>query len=122
MALMGIICGPAHVEGFIRMLCVFCLQWCGRRKSHVEGDTRHPVEIEASLPTYDPFGDYLELLILYGYVTLFVVAFPLAPLLGLINNIVEIRVDSFKLMHECSRPIPMGAEDIGAWSGSAVMQ
>lgn len=33
------------------------------------------------------FEEYLEMIIQYGFVTLFVVAFPLAPLFALVNNI-----------------------------------
>ncbi len=54
-------------------------------------------------------------MILYGYISLFVVAFPLAPLLGLVYNLVEIKVDSYKLLNNCARPVPRGAQDIGAW-------
>jgi anoctamin-6 len=75
----------------------------------------HALESEMTLPKYDPFGDYLEMLILYGYATLFVVAFPLAPLLALGNNLIEIRVDSFKLLYNSARPVPQGAQDIGAY-------
>ena len=49
----------------------------------------------------------------FGYASLFVVAFPLAPLLALINNYFEIRVDSFKLLTNAQRPIPRGAQDMG---------
>ncbi|XP_065556152.1 anoctamin-6-like [Artemia franciscana] len=43
-------------------------------------------------------SEYLELAAQYGFVTLFVAAFPLAPLFALINCIIEIRVDAFKLV------------------------
>ena len=43
------------------------------------------------------------------------VAFPLAPLLALINNFVEIRVDAFKLCYLAKRAEPKGAQDIGTW-------
>ena len=36
------------------------------------------------------FEEYLEMMIQYGFVTLFVSAFPLAPLLALLNNIWEV--------------------------------
>ena len=49
----------------------------------------------------------------FGYATLFVVAFPLAPLLALINNYFEIRVDSRKALKASLRPVPMRAQDIG---------
>ena len=34
----------------------------------------------------------------FGYVTLFAVAFPLAPLCAYINNLVEAKTDLFKLI------------------------
>jgi hypothetical protein len=55
------------------------------------------------------------LAIQYGYVTLFVSAFPLAPFLSLFSNIVEIRTDGWKLLHAYRRAVPLGAEDIGTW-------
>jgi hypothetical protein len=39
------------------------------------------------------YNDYLEIFIQIGYVCLFSLAFPLAPLLALVNNIFEIKVD-----------------------------
>jgi hypothetical protein len=44
------------------------------------------------------FGDYLEMLIQFGFITMFVPAFPLAPLFALINNIVEIRLDAYNIL------------------------
>ena len=41
--------------------------------------------------------EYLELAIQYGFITLFVAAFPLAPLFALLNNIFEIRLDARKV-------------------------
>ena len=61
--------------------------------------------------------DYAELAVQFGYITLFVVAFPLAPLLALANNYVEFRSDAFKLLTQMQRPVPRGAEDIGSWQG-----
>ena len=36
------------------------------------------------------FDEYLELVIQYGFVTMFSAAFPLAPLFALANNIMEV--------------------------------
>lgn len=49
--------------------------------------------------------------------TLFVAAFPLAPLFALLNNIVEIRLDAYKMVKEARRPLAERVEDIGAWFG-----
>uniref|UniRef100_A0A1I8P8X7 Anoctamin n=1 Tax=Stomoxys calcitrans TaxID=35570 RepID=A0A1I8P8X7_STOCA len=61
------------------------------------------------------FGEYLEMVIQYGFVTLFGLAFPLAPLFALINNIVEVRTDAFKMLKHIRRPIAQRAHDIGVW-------
>ena len=36
------------------------------------------------------FDEYLEMVIQYGFVTIFVSAFPLAPFFALLNNIIEV--------------------------------
>lgn len=47
--------------------------------------------------------------------TLFVAAFPLAPLFALLNNIAEIRLDAYKMVTQARRPLAERVEDIGAW-------
>jgi len=59
--------------------------------------------------------DYAELAVQYGYTTLFVIAFPLTPLLALISAILEIKVDGGKLLLNYQRPVAKSAEDIGTW-------
>ena len=61
------------------------------------------------------FDDYGELVIQFGYATLFVSAFPLAPVFACVNNFIEIRVDGWKMCQNTRRPWPSGAEDIGTW-------
>uniref|UniRef100_A0A8C3VU52 Anoctamin n=1 Tax=Catagonus wagneri TaxID=51154 RepID=A0A8C3VU52_9CETA len=61
------------------------------------------------------FYEYLEMIIQFGFVTLFVASFPLAPLLALVNNILEVRVDAWKLTTQYRRMVPEKAQDIGAW-------
>lgn len=56
-------------------------------------------------------------MIQYGFVTLFVAAFPLAPMFALINNIIEIRLDAYTMITTMRRPLAQRAQDIGAWSG-----
>jgi len=74
------------------------------------------VERESNHAPFDgTFGEYDEMVIQYGYVTMFAAAFPLAPLLAFLNNIVEIRSDAFKLLKSTQRPFYQGAQDIGTW-------
>lgn len=51
----------------------------------------------------------------YGFVTIFVTAFPLAPLFALINNILEMRLDAKKFIKYYRRPVPCRVKDIGIW-------
>ncbi|CAF1181091.1 unnamed protein product [Adineta steineri] len=61
------------------------------------------------------FYEYLELIIQYGFVTMFLVAFPLAPLCAFLNNIVEIRIDAHKFVSDVRRPVAKKVADIGIW-------
>jgi len=85
------------------------------------GTTNLMSEIERNfmMPEYDvvlgTFDDYAELCLQFGFATMFVTAFPLATLLALISNYVELRVDAWKLCQVCRRPEPRSIEDIGTW-------
>ncbi|KAF3854770.1 hypothetical protein F7725_022825 [Dissostichus mawsoni] len=48
--------------------------------------------------------EYMEMIIQYGFVTLFVASFPLAPAFALLNNVIEIRLDAAKFVTELRRP------------------
>ena len=77
------------------------------------------IELAFLMPEYHvmlgPFGDYAELVVQFGFTTMFVAAFPLAATLSYINNYVELRVDGWKLCEMCRRPEPRSCEDIGTW-------
>ncbi|KAK3097735.1 hypothetical protein FSP39_012604 [Pinctada imbricata] len=73
-------------------------------------------EVEGAMKKYeDTFEDHLEMFIQFGYVTLFSSAFPLAALCALLNNVVEIRSDAFKLCMNHQRPFGKRTESIGTW-------
>ncbi|XP_071452092.1 anoctamin-6-like [Hetaerina americana] len=59
--------------------------------------------------------EILEIVIQYGFVTLFVAAFPLAPLFALINNIAEIRVDANKMLTQYRRALPHRIKKLASW-------
>ncbi|XP_040049243.2 anoctamin-7 isoform X2 [Gasterosteus aculeatus] len=61
------------------------------------------------------FEEYLEMVLQFGFITIFVAAFPLAPLFALLNNWVEIRLDAHKFACEYRRPVAERAQNIGVW-------
>ncbi|CAM9680880.1 unnamed protein product [Chrysoparadoxa australica] len=89
-------------------------------KGTVEGRTLSEAEKEFIKEDYDvmlgTFDDYAEMVIQYGYATLFVPAFPLSSLMAFVNNYIEIRVDAYKLLNITKRPEPRSVEDIGSWA------
>ncbi|KAF2364625.1 Anoctamin [Trinorchestia longiramus] len=67
---------------------------------------------------FDPrglFPEYLEIVLQYGFVTIFVSSFPLAPLFAFVNNVLEVRLDAKKLLTNYRRPVPQRVKDIGVW-------
>ncbi|NWI20921.1 ANO8 protein, partial [Crypturellus soui] len=73
-------------------------------------------EVESCMKKYeDTFQDYQEMFIQFGYVVLFSSAFPLAAMCALVNNIIEIRSDAFKLCTGLQRPFGRRVESIGQW-------
>jgi hypothetical protein len=76
------------------------------------------VREEAALPEYDVQTDLREMVIQFGYLSLFSVVWPFMPVCFFINNWVELRGDVFKLTKECKRPNPQRADSIGPWLDS----
>ncbi|KAH9491750.1 Anoctamin-8 [Bulinus truncatus] len=73
-------------------------------------------EVESAMKKYeDTLDDYLEMCIQFGYITLFSSAFPLAALCALLNNVIEIRSDAFKLCLTFQRPFGQRVDSIGIW-------
>lgn len=66
-------------------------------------------------PEPERFSDYLEMIIQYGFLTMFAAAFPLAAVFALLNNVLEIRIDAYKSLTEYRRPIPKNASTIEPW-------
>jgi hypothetical protein len=62
------------------------------------------------LAEYDQFDDYLEMVIQFGYITLFASAFPLGAAVTFLFLYVEVRSDLFKLITAYRRPFPRRLE------------
>ncbi|KAK4695877.1 anoctamin-10, partial [Phenoliferia sp. Uapishka_3] len=73
------------------------------------------VRTESALPRYAVFADYSEMAMQFGYLTLFSVIWPVAPVWSFVNNFFELRSDAFKLTNQSQRPIPTREASIGPW-------
>ncbi|XP_039512587.1 anoctamin-9 isoform X2 [Pimephales promelas] len=66
--------------------------------------------------SFSLFNEFLEMVMQFSFTTIFVAAFPLAPLLALLNNIIEIRLDAIKMVSLERRLVPTKANNIGVWT------
>lgn len=73
-------------------------------------DAHHTIPILPLLVHAD-----LNIMLQFGFVTLFVVAFPLAPLIALVDAIINSFTDRSRMFTSSARPVPKGASGIGAW-------
>ncbi|XP_076315841.1 anoctamin-7-like [Tachypleus tridentatus] len=78
---------------------------------------KHYLIQEMQKPNAEDFrlSEFNEKIIQYGYLMLFAASFPLAPLLALIINIIDLRVDGKRLLWWNRRPVPFRDNDIGIW-------
>eukprot|EP00455_Lapot_gusevi_P042543 TRINITY_DN5055_c0_g2_i2.p1 TRINITY_DN5055_c0_g2~~TRINITY_DN5055_c0_g2_i2.p1 ORF type:complete len:185 (+),score=43.61 TRINITY_DN5055_c0_g2_i2:54-608(+) len=68
------------------------------------------------MPLYDSmFLDFERLVFYYGYISLFVLVFPLAPLVNLLWCVVSGLITFRKLAFHTRRPEPRSTFDIGVW-------
>uniref|UniRef100_A0A8C6I3S4 Anoctamin n=1 Tax=Mus spicilegus TaxID=10103 RepID=A0A8C6I3S4_MUSSI len=73
-------------------------------------------DLDHSLEPYTGLTpEYMEMIIQFGFVTLFVASFPLAPVFALLNNVIEVRLDAKKFVTELRRPDAVRTKDIGIW-------
>jgi len=119
--------GKQILNNIQELLIPVLKSWWSRRKSNNyqqgSGDKEGfaitlttPWEADNDLAVQENlFPEYLEMVIQYGFATMFVVAFPIAPLFALINNVVEIRLDAKKYTEMFKRPIPINCMSIGIW-------
>ncbi|KAK3710543.1 hypothetical protein QZH41_009363 [Actinostola sp. cb2023] len=88
-------------------------------KSKKDGNKGAPLPSQAQkdmvLEEYDQFDDYLEMVVQFGYVTLFASAFPLAAAVSIVFLFVETRSDLFKLLYVYQKPLVKRVSSIGVW-------
>jgi hypothetical protein len=100
--------------------------WAEGRQFHTSLFT-NPLTVMPDLSTaekqskkedYDLYEDMDEVLILYGYTTLFVTACPWLPLLALISSFLECFLDHKKLILLYRRPFPIAAANNEPWDSA----
>mmetsp|Transcript_10987 Transcript_10987/g.16515 ORF Transcript_10987/g.16515 Transcript_10987/m.16515 type:complete len:692 (+) Transcript_10987:270-2345(+) len=64
---------------------------------------------------YEIFDDYLEMVIQFGYITLFASAYPMGSFIAIFANMIEFRSDLFKLGKLCKKPRVLRTCHIGSW-------
>ncbi|KAI0208292.1 Anoctamin-4 [Lamellibrachia satsuma] len=116
--------GKQTFNNFKELFLPKIMNWFRQRKSvkkvQGEGSVYTLWEQDLDLTEQPPLGlfdEYLEMVVQYGFVTIFVAAFPLAPFFALLNNIIEIRLDAYKFVTVWKRPVALRAESIGIWFG-----
>ncbi|KAF0040943.1 hypothetical protein F2P81_006841 [Scophthalmus maximus] len=71
---------------------------------------------QSTLPTFPGlFGEYIELLVQFGYLSLFSCVYPLTAVLLLINNLTEIRSDAYKICKLFRKPFCPPVASMGVW-------
>jgi len=98
-----------------RVVNYFAKDKKGASKKDDDQEKTGHLTAEAELEAYDSFDDYIEMVIQFGYVSLFASAYPLAAFCAIFANIVEIRSDLWKLTHLSRRMTPVRTNDIGMW-------
>lgn len=73
---------------------------------------------ELLLPEFNVDDEYRELIIQFGYLILFGPIWSLAPIIGFINDIVEIKTDFYKLVYQSTKPIPIKSNSITPWENN----
>lgn len=107
-----------NVQEFITPKLMSLWQTRGFRATKDEEKTQEPSPWERDyrlLVCEGLFDEYLEMVLQFGFITVFVAACPLAPVFALVNNWVEIRLDANKFVAEYRRPVAERAQDIGIW-------
>ncbi|XP_074046804.1 anoctamin-7 isoform X2 [Macrotis lagotis] len=94
--------------------------WKQKKKLHSKEkkneDTSKMWEANYELLEYEGLlQEYLEMVLQFGFITIFVASCPLAPLFALLNNWLEIRLDAQKFVCQYRRPVAEKTQNIGIW-------
>jgi len=105
------------VQNTLEVGVPFLKEWIAKKREGPDAEEKSEAEIQMDKERYSStIDDMSEMVVQFGYVTLFVMAFPLIPLLAIINNIFELKVDATNLVMSSQRPDPNGSDGLGTWN------
>lgn len=70
---------------------------------------------EMMMPNYDPFFDYIQAVINFAYVVCFSAVLPITPCFVLINQLMNMRLNAYKICRGRRRPLAQKTGGIGVW-------
>jgi len=73
------------------------------------------VRQEAELSEYDVTSDLREIVLQFGFLTLFSIIWPVTSVSFVVNDWIELRTDAVKICLESQRPTPLRSDGIGSW-------
>jgi len=71
--------------------------------------------LELMNPKHDSFPEYIQAVVQFTFVSCFSVVLPIAPLICLINYLISMRLDAYKLCKGRRRPLAEKTGGIGVW-------
>lgn len=87
-------------------------------KVFVKSKTTAPpsAALDEALPFYEVYQDFIEMAIQLGYIVLFTSAYPIAPTVAALAQLVELKGDLFALCYTKRRPVPRyGTRQLATW-------
>lgn len=71
--------------------------------------------MELMFPEHDSFADYIQAVVQFTFITCFSVVLPITPLICLLNYLLSMRLDAYKLCKGRRRPLAEKTGGIGVW-------
>ena len=70
---------------------------------------------EVMLPDHDSFPEYINAVVQFTFLTCFSVVLPITPIMCLMNHLISMRLDAYKLCKTRRRPLAQTTGGIGVW-------
>ena len=103
----------AHKQNFVN----HCRKYSDSYDEFKESAVHEEAEVQLLMQSMPPMnvGAYNEIIIQFGWLTLFAPAFPAGPLFSFISNMVQVKTEMDSMSMFLRRNNPKGCVDIGLW-------